>query len=371
MTWGQSALDALPPTPDLHAGTAIANAWALVTIAYSGIEQSLKYIIARQDNLTVNEWLGTDVGKKHWRHDLSKLYDVLDRDAQVILSEYYARFQSLHNYIETTTLRSFLLEVSQDGRGYQRWRYALVEESQNLPRNSADAMMAIWQASVYLIQHRQNENGVMMPDDELCDALTSYDPILRNRMEQGDHPLNACAQLLWEEYREIADSPELSAPLRKWAGDIEQQRNSSLFCFAARARGLTSSGSGIRWNEAAGRFEDVPWTLPLVQADERPPTAREIEVSDRHKARQYVLKFVYRHGFSVRERGHDWQRAEDEYRRCGAAKWQCTMVAEKRTTSAKVELQVWEHRFEPYIRVEIAGDPATVERTWNAIWPGE
>ena len=327
-------------------------------------------MLARRSALPVDDWILTPAGKKHKKHHLLKLFDDLDACDQYALNEYYARFQSLHNYIEEPTLRSFLCKVSDQGKGYERWRYALVNATapNDLPRNSADAMLAIWSASVYLIQHRQNATGFMMPDAELWEMLDEHtsDPVLRGRMEQGDHPLNACAQLLWEEYREIANPKELLSSLREWVCRIDPQRDSGLSYFADRARGLTSRGSGIRWNEATGRFEDVPWTLELIEVDEKPEDTREIHAPHGQTARQGVLRLIYRHGFEVRERAHDRHKAEEDHRRCGTSKWQCTVLAKKaRTSGNKLMLRVWEHRFVPYIRVSIDGEPGDAEQMYG------
>ena len=218
LTWSQKALEEVPPDPDLHSGTALANAWALITIAYSGIEQSLKYMLARRSALPVDDWILTPAGKKHKKHHLLKLFDDLDACDQYALNEYYARFQSLHNYIEEPTLRSFLCKVSDQGKGYERWRYALVNATapNDLPRNSADAMLAIWSASVYLIQHRQNATGFMMPDAELWEML-----------DDGCLPIQSCAGA-WS--KETIRSTLAPSCCGKSTGKSLIPRNCSLRC---------------------------------------------------------------------------------------------------------------------------------------------
>ena len=40
------------------------------------------------------------------------------------------RYQSLHRYVETETLDAFLSQISdEDGRGYERWRYTLIDDT--------------------------------------------------------------------------------------------------------------------------------------------------------------------------------------------------------------------------------------------------
>lgn len=115
----QHMLCAIPPKHDLHEGTELANAWALVTVSYSGIEQSLKLLLAQRDRLTVSEWRCSATGKRFRdSHGLRKLFDAIDEQARTTAAEYFKRFQSLHNYINSSSLEEYLAEASIGGRGY-------------------------------------------------------------------------------------------------------------------------------------------------------------------------------------------------------------------------------------------------------------
>ena len=355
MLWTDGVFDAHPPKPDLDPGTALANAWALITIAYSGIEQSLKYLLAQRSGLTVDDWLKKEPARKH--HDIHKLFDVLEANDKDVLRESYSRFRSLHMYIEEPCLESYLRTVSHEGQGYQRWRYALVETSVvDIPRNSIDAMMSIWRTIVYLIEHRQFGKDIPMPDVELCDELwASIDIDLYEIITKyDDHFLNVCAQLLWEGYRRRG-SPELLQAIHEWEESL-YNKGGNVLAFVARARGISCYGRGIFWDEEAFRFKDIPWNMGLLEADEEPNNAYEVPYGE---ARRDVLREVYSSGFEVKERAHDRRKAEDDYRRCGKCKWQCTVMAEKtQPAGEKTTLRVWEHIFhtDPYIWVVVEND---------------
>ena len=254
-------------------------------------------------------------------------------------------------------MESYLRTVSHEGQGYQRWRYALVETSVvDIPRNSIDAMMSIWRTIVYLIEHRQLGKDIPMPDEELCDELMdSISTDLHEIMTKcNDHHLNVFAQLLWKGYRGRG-SPELLQAIHEWEESLDN-RGGSVLAFVARARGISCYGSGIIWDQERMRFKDIPWNMELIEADEKPHDAYEVPYRG---ARRDVLRKVYNSGFKVQERAHDRRRAEDDYRRCGKCKWQCTVLAEKtQPTGEKTTLRVWEHRFgtDPYIWVVVEND---------------
>ena len=359
--WSQKTLAVLPPARDLHRGTSLANAWALITVAYSGVEQSLKFLISQQKHKTVREWRCSEEGEKLGSsHGLIKLFDALDPNAVHVVTEYYERFQSLHRYITKRSLRGFLEEVSRGEKGYILWRYSLVDEDpKGLPMNSPHGMMALWCGLVELIEHRQGRaRPVVMPDENLWDMLRSYDPCLRNRMEQADHPLNACAEMLWEQFRGIAQSEEVAQSLTQWVQQIADRADGNLLHLVLRARGLTETGAGIRWNKARNRFEDVPWTLPLIEVDDKPQDAESIDVSDQLGARQAVLRIVHSSGFSVKERMLNRSKGEKAIRRGREAKWQCTLQAEKATMSSAetVEVRIWENILDPTMHVTLSGE---------------
>ena len=373
MKWSDRTLSVVPPERDLHQGTSLANAWAIITTAYSGVEQSIKYLISQRSHNTVHEWRCGEDGKRLGNsHALIKLFNSLDAEAQHFATEYYERFQSLHSYITKSTLRGFLEEISRGERGYGLWRYVLVEDSpRGLPRNSPDAMLAIWSALVRIIEHRQGRGRpVVMPDEDLWDMLKSYDPLLRNRMEQADHPLNACAQMIWENYRGIAQSQETEKALSEWIGRVRERRDRNLEHLMQRARGTTDGGSGVLWNRTRNRFEDIPWTLPMIESDEKPSESRSIDTDTKDGLRHAILLALHRSDFSVAERMLDQHRARSSVRRGRKPKWQCTLHAEKSSGSGEtVVLRIWESILDHSMHISTRGDyEGSIEpRCWEVV----
>ena len=355
--WSRESLNILPPARDVHEGTSLANAWALITVSYSGVEQSLKFLIAQENHKTVGEWSCSDEGRELGKsHSLMKLFDELDPEAKRVVTEYYERFQSLHSYIQRRSLRGFMEEVSRGDKGYVLWRYSLVDEGpKGIPKNSPHAMIALWRGLVDLIEFRNRwARLVIMPDENLWDMLRSYIPALHRRMEEADHPLNACAEMLWEQYRGIAPSEDVKSDLDEWVRQIGQRADGDLQQFVWRARGLSERGGGIQWNKARNRFENVPWTLPLEEVDEKPHDAKAIEISKQGGARQAILRSVHSSGFSVRERMLNRSRGQKELRRGGEAKWQCTLQAEKSVSPAETcEIGIWESVLDPQLHVTV------------------
>ena len=76
--------------PDLHPGTNLANIWIFMAAGYSGLEQSLKFLIATEKETTIEKLLKD---KAYRTHDLRILFSNISSGAQQILSEYYSRYQ--------------------------------------------------------------------------------------------------------------------------------------------------------------------------------------------------------------------------------------------------------------------------------------
>ena len=51
----RETLEAEPVTWDPHPGTDVARIWTVFTAAYSGLEQTLKYLVAVENGLTIPE----------------------------------------------------------------------------------------------------------------------------------------------------------------------------------------------------------------------------------------------------------------------------------------------------------------------------
>ena len=371
--WSQQTLSVVPPQTDLHEGTSLANAWAIITVSYSGVEQSMKFLISQQNHSTVRDWRSSEEGKELGRsHGLRRLFDALDTEAKQVISEYYERFQSLHSYVTKRTVPTFLDEVSRGENGYGLWRYLLVEDDPSgPPLNSPDAMMAIWRGLVEIIEHRQErQRPVVMPDEDLWDMLKSDNPSLRNRMEQGDHRLNVCARMIWEEYRGIPQSEGVTTALRKWINDLNGRRDRNLVYLLQRARGLTGGGVGIRWDRARKRFEDVPWTLEVIEDDQKPDNSRSMDTDTRAGLRHAILRALYRSRFSVLERMLGERRGREEMRRGSDPKWQCTLHATKFVAHREcATLEVWENIGNPGLHAVMSKNFETSvdHRDWKIV----
>lgn len=120
------------------------NAWPTITLAYSGIEQSMKLLLIKGRSLP-EELLLT--------HSISKLFSALPEKNQKCLQDSYSIYQSLHDYIPKTTLDEFLDHI---GDGYNSWRYFLTEsEKKPPPQNSPGAMMEVWSALKDILFNRK------------------------------------------------------------------------------------------------------------------------------------------------------------------------------------------------------------------------
>ena len=133
--------------------------WAAICSAYSGIEQTVKLLIALDTGKTTSELktMREDPvqdrcqrrGKAPYRtHRVGFLFSRLEPARREAVEEHYARWRSLHSYIPMTTCQAFLDYVQGDtedergaGRGYENWRCCLIQEEMPVT-NSADAMFA-------------------------------------------------------------------------------------------------------------------------------------------------------------------------------------------------------------------------------------
>lgn len=275
-------------------------------------------------------------------HGIRRLFDALDEQARTIVSEYYKRFQSLHNYIIASSLEEYLAEASRGSRGYGLWRYVLVEDSDDLPRASFDAMLAVWSSLLEVIECRSGRpTPVVMPDRRLSEAVLKNCPdAFREQIEQHDHPLNALADVVWKNYRNILKTGGSEEDIRGWLSKASSD-DRDLSYLVMRARGQTSSGIGIIWNETSDRFETIPWNLPLIERKERPKALRTIEC-EVHAMRIALLMALHASGFSVMERLLDLGRADDRVRRSRDPRWQCTLKAEKHSGDSAL-IEVWEN----------------------------
>ena len=318
-------LEMEPVTRELHPGTDIARNWTVITASYSGLEQTIKYLIAEEKGLTIAE-LVTFVDRKDLNgnkgstkkypfqtHNLGWLFSKLEGLTQDVVRDFYGRYKSLHSYLNIGRVDQFLNAVSgRKGVGYQRWRYTLIEDKP-LPRNSPEALLAIWDVCVRIAYGRVWENQqIEMPDkklaQEFCERLVRlYSNVsverqngdepyqytsreLRDWLWRGGHPLNAFAEVLWHYSRfgchGAKDVSEwLSETLTRWVKEVIEDpavsRQTSLRAFVTRTQGHTPGGTNLRWNPKRNRFEAVRWTLKSHFQDALPAQAAVIAGSGR------------------------------------------------------------------------------------------
>ena len=316
----KEAMESKLATWELHPGTDIARNWPVITAAYSGLEQTLKFLIAEQKGLTIAELIDLsapptgrlderNAGRHPYRtHDLAWLFSKLDERTRDVVRDFYGRFRSLHSYVAVAVADEFLNQISGPrGVGYERWRYTLIED-RPLPRNSPETLAAIWGVCVQIAEERLWGNRrVRMPDraltEQFCQSLEFVvAKVSIDRQESGEpfrdisgeirewlwgpgHPLNAFATMLWHFARYGSHGVEhisewLSDALTRWfhnlAANPAALARTSLRAFVDRAQGHAPDGASIRWNPDGKRFESVPWSLEARFCDAPPPRATVI-----------------------------------------------------------------------------------------------
>ena len=308
----REVLDRQERVRELHPGTDIANHFVVLTVAYMGLEQTFKYLIAVERGRTIEEITAQGGGFRH--HNLGRLFEGLRAETQTTIAEFYARFQSLHMYVPWDSARDFLWHISgQRGEGYEKWRYALIQntddEENAPPLNSEEAMIAIWQIAIDLADSglREDDNEIEMYEkhlESLCfDMLNeSYDEVYRDgvngnwdgervQREIGEWMagkggvLNALSSILWREARfghhDVAFESEwspriLSKCLKRISVHELRRTHSNLACFADRAQGRYAIAKGVSWNTQTNRFETIPWTLEERRLEAPPENSIEI-----------------------------------------------------------------------------------------------
>ncbi len=380
---------------DLHPGTNMAIQWGAITLSYSGLEQTLKYLVAVERGKTIE---GVRKSLKKDGHDLFKIFGCLEEDTKETLREHYAVYQSLHSYIEMPTLDEFLCDVSRapnekDGivTGYERWRYLLIEEK-SIPRNSAEAMLSIWSVAVRIAERKECPKTLprMLEDEikkEILDRLNRFLDRSRSqsiqrrciwRVRPGGS-LNTFAKFIWNHERGRPDTfggapQEVREALgrRLEALDEEKLSDDTLF-FIQRARGYSPLGLSIRWNDTSGRFEKVPWNLCPMTSDNCPEDAIEKDAIqlDCSTTRRDLVRELYR-DFSVREQAQPTK----------TGLWTRTVSAVKHTDQGEEwRVEIWQQCLDNRIWVTWQGgeseaaerrkselglrDPEAIETEWR------
>ena len=90
---------------ELHAGTDIARYWPIITASYSGLEQTIKYLVAEKRGHGIQELIRQSIpanlrsGGQSKRvypyrtHNITWLFGELEEQTQNVLREFYGRFQ--------------------------------------------------------------------------------------------------------------------------------------------------------------------------------------------------------------------------------------------------------------------------------------
>ena len=316
----KETLEREPVTWELHPGTDIARKWTVITAAYSGLEQTFKYLIAEERAYSIEELIelaepdaagANDPQRKKYpyrTHNLAWLFSQLGDDTQDLVRDYFGRFLSLHSYITVEGQDQFLEEVSSPkGTGYERWRYTLIQDRQ-LPRNSPEALVATWGVCVAIAEERISKNRrVLMPDEELAwnlqqklevlienvsidrqntgEAFQNIASEVHTWLWKGGHPLNAFAEVLWHFSRYGTHGVEnasdwLRDAIQLWVKHVLESPAAPgptlLRSFIERAQGHTAEGRSVRWNPNTKSFEAVPWSLETRFRKDLPANATVI-----------------------------------------------------------------------------------------------
>ena len=336
-----------PVRNELLGDVQLGQEWPTISAAYSGIEQTLKFLIALDKGLTVDELLVKDGivenpeeepnrRTKYLIHKLGTLFSRLDSGTRDIVEQEYAIWQSLYDYIPICRCADFLGHIQGDSdQGHLDWRYCLIQGKSPL-QNSADAMLAIWALLVRRCEARAghpHRSGTRTANEEVADGLSEYleaactdadtwavennKPIDSLTAEYaGWVPtktslINNMATLLGHcsRYGHVPEDEGseswtyvLAHCVRRLMHDVRQERRGPLFTFVRRVLGDFPTGASVRWNPDAHLFENVPWPLQCETSEQQPVGATRVESEDNADGR---LRDIWHHaridGYEVKE----------------------------------------------------------------------
>ncbi len=322
--------EANPIPRDLHEGTIIANHWLLMTATYSGLEQTLKFLIAIENSQSIQDYLKD---KSNYIHDLSNLYGQLGNETKQLLEDHYIQFQSIHYYIPMKDIGKFLSHVSGNkGIGYQLWRYSLIEHYNQPPVNSVDAMITIWGLAVEICAYRIYQKfkprlpaqkiqfklkqsftkaymNVAIFDQNNGKPYPNLEKEIKLLYQRFDCPLNLFTKILWNYDRFETHgldnvSEKLSEVINEWAGLVLENPkhyiDSTLKVFLGRSTGRTIIGESIRWNSHSGKFENVPWSLDCRSMESKPKNAVKVRNNTENEIKRLRI-ILYKNGFLIKE----------------------------------------------------------------------
>ncbi len=125
------------------------NAWPWICGCYMGIEQTMKHLskMCRGGRLR--------------GHDLKKLYDDLAPSERKVVDDYYRIYRSLYNFdsdgVPLNTADEYIRHISKGKKGYEVWRYLLLEPDEEVPKIHVGSMFEIWRALVALVERKPEE----------------------------------------------------------------------------------------------------------------------------------------------------------------------------------------------------------------------
>ena len=162
-----------PIQPDLVPSYEALQAWPFIVSAYSGIEQSIKVLLKMSNIEYPNSGRGG--------HRLDGLFGRLLPPEKTVIRKSFDVYQSLHYYINFTTVDEFLSTISNGSghSGYDDWRYLLMDFQASLisarvPMNHAGAMIEVWTAlSNILIAKTVTDHGLRTVADRIENKIAS------------------------------------------------------------------------------------------------------------------------------------------------------------------------------------------------------
>lgn len=343
-----------PKTVDREPRYTRGNFWAVVTLLYSGLEQALKVLAACDQGLTREEALLRNWFQK-LGHSLASTWEQLGEPSRETLEDHWQQFTALHGLQQEKgceTAAEFL-EVISTGRGYVRWRYALIE-NEKPPTVSIEGMIQLWESANELYAIRQNRarpGEARGPADKIETAvhniwaieignLLNREPNLREatirEIEQWVEGEDGCqanrtAGLLWRRARGLpqateglseaaqAKIEELARNVYKdwavwdraqgWAApDIDKYVRAMLASANLERWRMASIDGGTRMITGAGPRQRVrieTGTRRQEGRHRRELPAKALRRSGRAYRRmetlQHLLAWLYEHGFETTE----------------------------------------------------------------------
>ena len=225
----QRQFDEHPPKNDNAPIAAAINGWTLICGCYMGIEQTMKCLILMRDGCLVRT------------HDLGNLFLSLDPSERDVVATYYRVYRSLHNFdtgsiaLETACeFIQYIGKVGKDkgkvGKGYEAWRYILIEDHKEMPKMHLGMMLEIWRALAYLVGHRVS--GRNYPYRTVDGYLEDYiEGVFRDAQRDEDWQAASLDENTGVNFSEICD----------WLHHKGRALEAGIDLFTHRARGSENS----------------------------------------------------------------------------------------------------------------------------------